>query len=113
MQRNLFDKPTPPRPTPAKALTDRTTPDPPLRVWERPKPKGEIAAAIPPGYARIKTGELRDDDLVWSYSRKEFLRNDSDLWTDAKPATVDGLIYVVRSIRSAIPEGSKSYALRR
>jgi hypothetical protein len=110
MQSNLFDfKPA----TPPPALTDRTTPDPPLRVWERPKPKGEIAAAIPPGYGRIKDGPLLDDDLVWSYSRKEFLRNDSDLWTDAKPATVDGLIYVVRSFRSGRPDPDRTYTINR
>lgn len=98
--------------TPAAALVPDSTP--PAALSTRPeKPKGEIARAIPPGYFRIKDGPLRDDDLVWSYSRKEFLRNDSELWTDAKPTDADGLIYVLRSIEAIKPEGTKTYTFRR
>lgn len=103
MQTNLF----------GDAL-ELATPPASLRSRPRPeKPKSEIAQAIPPGYFRITAGELRDDDLIWSYSRKEFLRNDSPIWTDAKPADAAGLIYVLRSVESVKPEGDRKYTIRR
>lgn len=124
MQNSLFD--LDPDPTPPKALQDLITPDPTLRTRARnagggvvvdrvrpEKPKSEIQQAIPDGYFRVTAGPLLPDDLVWDCMNKRFLANDSDQWNDARPADVDGLVYVVRSVRSITPAGDRRYTLRR
>lgn len=101
MQNNLFE-------------LEEITPPPALSTSRPPeKPKTGIAAAIPAGYARLKDGPLRDDDLVWDFINERFLRNDSELWNDAKPADADGLVYVIRSVRSAAGPGDRKYTIQR
>jgi len=50
------------------------------------KLRQEAAAAVPTGHYRLTgTDRLRADDLVWSWTTKEWLRADSPEWTVATP----------------------------
>jgi hypothetical protein len=61
--------------------------------WER-----EACQSIPAGHARIRTGELRADDLVWSWTTKEWLRADDPEWFDDISRAED-CVCAVRSAR--------------
>jgi hypothetical protein len=61
--------------------------------WER-----EACAAIPHRHARILSGELRPDDLVWSWTSKEWLRQDDPGWL-CSVARAEDAVCAVRSGR--------------
>lgn len=39
----------------------------------------------PDGYAIVRSGEMRGDDLIWSWTTKEWIRSDSPEWVHEIP----------------------------
>lgn len=59
-------------------------------------PEPQPAHYRPDGYGRVKFGDLRPDDLVWSCFTFEFLRHDDPGWDQKTTTRVEHCEYVVR-----------------
>lgn len=63
------------------------------------KYRKEAIENLPEGYAELREhSELRADDLVWSWSSKQFLRADSPLWKFSPLQDVTDLIFAARRV---------------
>ena len=64
----------------------------------------EAFKAVPVGYFRLtKFDTLKPSDLVWSWTSKEWLRADSELWLSPTP-DIENCICVIREI---MPEAKR------
>lgn len=55
------------------------------------------AATRPVGHIRVKSGEIRPDDLIYSWASNEWLRADSELWRfPTKGMRAEDCVFVAR-----------------
>jgi hypothetical protein len=71
-----------------------------LDNWEQ-----EARAAIPRGYGRVESGEILPDDLVWSWTSKEWLRSDDTTWLQMHLLAED-CVCVIRRPKAPVGYGS-------
>lgn len=75
----------------------------------------EAKESIPKGYGVVFDGEIQPDDLVYSWTTKEWLASDSPLWLQAPLRFVEDAVCVVRTGRPNVTAagGVRRYTIRR
>ena len=64
------------------------------------------------GYARVTTGTLLPDDMLWDVVGRAWYRADSTAWNCSIHPNVEYSTYVLRTIRLDLPTTRRTYVLK-
>ena len=64
------------------------------------------------GYARVKTGDILPDDMLWDVVGRNWYRADSTAWDCSIDKHAELSCYVLRKIRLDLPTSRRTYVLK-